>query len=67
MPWLLLKVFSLLHSALSNMLRVSISAGILTPDFPNLADFRQLQIQHQQTKYYENLTISTETFQNAIR
>ena len=45
--------FLLLHSGYSIVSRVSVSAVILTPDFSNFAEFRQLQIPNALTKYCE--------------
>ena len=54
--------FLLLHSGYS-----MVSAAISTPDFSNIADFRQLQIPNAHTKYYEISTVNTETPQNTAR
>ena len=45
---------------------VSISAVILTHDFSNFADCRQLPIWNAQTKYYEVLTTYTEIPHNTM-
>ena len=55
--------FRLLHSGYSIVSRVSLSAVILTLDFSNFDDFRQLQIPNAKTitEYYVISTFDTET------
>ena len=59
--------FILFHSGYLIASLVSISGVILTPHFPNFADFRQLQISYAQTKYYEILTATMPIPRNTTR
>ena len=46
-------IFIKLNSGYSVVLRISISAVILTPNVSKSVDFRQLQMPNAQSKYYK--------------